>query len=186
VAERPYLLLPAALERHKNVEVLIRGLGLCSDRDLELWLANPATIDPRHADRLWALADEMGVRNRIRQLGAIPYAELGPYYRGATALALPSFLETFGHPVLEAMVVGVPLVLSDIPTFREIAGDVAVYFDPLDPKAFAGCVDRLGAEPEATRERVEQGRRRAAGFSWAASVDALCRVFDEVLDEPRR
>lgn len=184
-AERPYLLLPAALERHKNVEVLIRALALCRDETLELWLANPATIDPAHADQLWALGERTGVRGRIRQLGSVPHAELGRYYRGARGLAFPSLLETFGHPVLEAMAAGTPLMLSDIATFREIAGDAAVYFDPHDPEGLARCIDGVTDSPEATRERVERGLRRVDEFSWSASVDALCGVFEEVLEESR-
>jgi glycosyltransferase involved in cell wall biosynthesis len=62
-------------------------------------------------------------------------------------LVFPSLLETFGHPLLEAMVARTPIVVSDIPAFRDVAGDTAVYFDPRDPKALARAVDSLLSDP---------------------------------------
>ena len=55
----------------------------------------------------------------------MPYAEIPRYYRGAELFVFPSYLETFGHPLLEAMASDLPLVASDIPVFREIAGEAA-------------------------------------------------------------
>jgi glycosyltransferase involved in cell wall biosynthesis len=103
------------------------------------------------------------------------------YYRGAAAFVFPSLLETFGHPLLEAMIAGTPVIASDIPTFHEIAGDIALYFPPLDAKALAARVDAVRADPAATEERVARARARAAGFSWTRSIDALCAVFEQAL-----
>jgi glycosyltransferase involved in cell wall biosynthesis len=96
----------------------------------------------------------------------------------------PSFLESFGHPLLEAMLAGTPIVAADIASFREVAGDAALYFPPDDAAALARAVERLRAEPEATRARVERGRALAQGYSWQRSVDRLCEVFHEVLRGP--
>jgi glycosyltransferase involved in cell wall biosynthesis len=119
----------------------------------------------------------------VRFLGAIPYREILDCYRGAVALAFPSLLETFGHPMLEAMLAGTPILAADIPSLREVAGDVALYFEPDDPIELAHAVDELRREPDATKDRVARGRARAAEFSWRRSVDGLCRVFDEVLGD---
>jgi glycosyltransferase involved in cell wall biosynthesis len=115
----------------------------------------------------------------------VPYADVLRYYRGALALVFPSLLETFGHPLLEAMLAGTPIVAADIPAFREIACDVALYFPPQDPARLARSVEQLRAEPAATRARVERGRKRAEGFSWKSSVDRLCAVFEEALRSGR-
>jgi glycosyltransferase involved in cell wall biosynthesis len=179
----PYLFLPAPLERHKNLGVLIRSLCQVSDPDLELWIAGHDTTDPSHAAELRGLVAELGLGERVRFLGSVPYREILPYYRGAVALVFPSRLETFGQPLLEAMVAETPIVASDIPAFREIAADVALYFDPRDPAALAKAVDRVRSQPGETRARVHRGRERARDFSWKRSVDALCGVFQDVLGE---
>jgi glycosyltransferase involved in cell wall biosynthesis len=182
---KPYLFLPASLERHKRIDVLIRSLQHVADPELEVWIAGSEEIDPSCATELRRLAESLGLASRVRFLGVIPYRSILHYYQGAVALAFPSLLETFGHPMLEAMLAGTPIVAADIPALREIAGDIALYFPPDDPIELAHAVDEVRAEPDAAKARVARGRVRAAEFSWRTSVDRLCNVFDEVLGEKR-
>jgi len=177
----PYLFLPASPERHKNIETLIESLRFVSEPRLELWIAGNSLLDPEHTQALQALAARLGLAERVRFLGPVPYAELLAYYRGASAFVFPSLIESFGHPLLEAMLASTPVVASDIPTFREIAGDTALYFPPLDPKALAAQIDAVRAGSSATAARVARARERAASFSWERSVDALCGVFERAL-----
>jgi glycosyltransferase involved in cell wall biosynthesis len=111
----------------------------------------------------------------------VPYAKLLGYYRGAAAFVFPSLLESFGHPLLEAMIAGAPVIASDIPTFREIARDTALYFPPLDAKALAAQVDAVRADPAATQGRVARARERTRDFTWERSVNGLCTLFERAL-----
>jgi len=181
---KPYLFLPASVERHKRIEVLIRSLQYVEDSELEAWIAGEE-IDLAYAAELRRLASELGLAARVRFLGAVPYRQILSYYRGAFAMAFTSLLETFGHPMLEAMLAGTPIIAADMPAMREIAGDIALFFPPDDPSGLARAVDRIGRERDATKVRVARGRDHAGLFSWRRSVDGLCRVFDEVLRECR-
>ena len=176
-----YLFLPAAPERHKNIELLIRSLPLLRNSSTEAWIAGESLQDFNHRGRLEALARSVGVARRVRFLGAIPHHELPAYYRAARALVFPSFIETFGYPVVEAMAAGTPVLASDISTFHEMAGDAALYFPVDAPDALARCVDALDDDPRAREDRVALGRERAGRFDWGRSVDALCAVFEEGL-----
>jgi len=182
---KPYLFLAASLERHKRIEVLIRSLKHVEDPSLEAWIAGTEELDPPYAAELHQLTAELGLTARVRFLGAVPYRQILSYYRGALALAFPSLLETFGHPTLEAMFAGTPIIAADIPATRELAGDIALYFPPDDAVALARAADRVARERDATDARVARGRERAAGFSWQRSVDGLCSVFDAALRERR-
>lgn len=179
----PYLFLPASLERHKRVQVLIRSLTHAPDRDLEAWIAGSDVVDPAYARDLRELAESLGVSSRVRFLGHVPYRDILGYYRGARALGFTSLLETFGHPMLEAMLAETPILAADIPSFREIAGDIALYFPPDDAEALARAAEEVRRDPDAAKARVERGRARATEFSWKRSVDLLCQVFDGVLGE---
>ena len=181
----PYLFLPASVERHKRIEVLIRSLLHVEDPKLEVWIAGTEELDRTYASELRRLAEQLGLASRVRFLGPVPYKEILRYYRGAVALAFTSHLETFGQPMLEAMLAETPILAADIPTFREIAGDIALYFPPDDSVQLARAADEVRREPDAAKERVARGRARAAEFSWKRSVDALCEVFDAVLGENR-
>jgi glycosyltransferase involved in cell wall biosynthesis len=179
----PYLFLPASLERHKRIEVLIQCLTHVSDPRIQAWIAGTDALDPPYAAELRRTVERLGLAARVRFLGQVPYREILHYYRGALALAFTSHLETFGQPMLEAMLAETPIIAADIPTFREIAGDIALYFPPDDAVALAREVDRVHADRDAAKRRVADGRARAAEFSWTRSVDRLCEVFEDVLRE---
>jgi len=182
---KPYLFLAASLERHKRIEVLIRSLQHVEDPALEAWIAGTDELDPPYAAELRRLTAELDLTSRVRFLGSVPYRQILSYYRGALAFAFPSLLETFGHPTLEAMFAGTPIIAADIPATRELAGDVALYFPPDDAIALARAADRVVREREAANERVARGRARAAEFSWKRCADGLCGAFDEALREHR-
>ncbi|MGY3261029.1 glycosyltransferase family 4 protein [Frigoribacterium sp. 2355] len=96
---------------------------------------------------------------------------------GATAVVTASRAEGFGIPLVEGMALGTPAVVSDIPIFREIGGDAALYFDPSSPASIAAAVRRLEGEWEArSAASVEQ----AARFSWRDSADVLLRLLADV------
>lgn len=180
----PYLFLAASLERHKRLDVLVRCLAHVKNPQLQAWIAGSAEVDPAYAAEIQAIATELGLDDRVRLLGAVPYREILGYYRGSVALAFTSLLETFGHPMLEAMLARTPIIAADTPSFREIAGDIALYFPPDDPIGLAQAVDELLREPEAADARVARGHARALEFSWRRSVDQLCEVFHQVIAEP--
>lgn len=183
-SEVPYLFVPCVPERHKNLAVAIRGLAAFADEPLELWIAGASGIDPHHIFELERLARELDVEGRVRFLGAVPYDRMAAYYRGALAMVFPSFIETFGHPILEAMRLRTPVLAADIPAFRELAGDAALYFQPENPEELARGIRELRKDEAASSRRREAGFARANTFSWKQSVDRLCAVFEEALDEP--
>lgn len=181
----PYLFLPASLERHKNIPVLLECLAHVEDRRLQVWIAGGSDTDPACEAELRRLAASLQIETRVRFLGRVPYQEILGYYCGAQALVFPSLIETFGHPLLEAMLAGTPILAADIPSFREVAGDAALYFPAQDPVRLARLVDELRRDAPQTRARVERGRVRAREFSWTRSVDRLCEVFEETLGTRR-
>lgn len=180
-AGAPYLFLPAALERHKNMEVLLRGLPRVSDPTLQLWIAGQSQTDPVYAAEIRDLAASLGLDERVRFLGPVPYKDVVRYHRHAVALVFPSKIETFGHPLLEAMLAETPIVAADIPAFREIAGDAALFFAPDDVDGLVAGVERVLGDAASRSQRVELGRKRASEFTWKRSVDRLCQVFEEAL-----
>jgi glycosyltransferase involved in cell wall biosynthesis len=99
--------------------------------------------------------------------------------RGATALVAASRDEGFGIPLVEAMAQGTPLVVSDIPVFREVGGDAATYVDPDDVHGFVQAVTELD-DPEIWQRRSAAARARAQHYSWAASARILLALLERV------
>jgi len=112
----------------------------------------------------------------VRHVGMVPEGELPALYSGARLFVFPSLWEGFGLPVLEAMACGVPVVCSDIPALREVAGEAACYVDPRDvaamARALADAWDR--ARDPAWRARC---REQAARFSWEETARRTLEAY---------
>lgn len=98
-------------------------------------------------------------------------------YRGAIVLALASYHETFGMPLLEAMACGTPTIASDASSLPEVGGDAALYVPPDDVAAWADALVRVSHDAS-LRDRLRiAGLGRATNFSWDSSADAHLSVF---------
>jgi alpha-1,2-rhamnosyltransferase len=97
--------------------------------------------------------------------------ELSFLYAHMAALVYPSFAEGFGLPIVEASRFGKPVICSDIPVFREVGSEGAVYFRVNDPEALAGAIQRW----ERGAEHADPNRVLAATWSEAAA-----RIIDVV------
>jgi glycosyltransferase involved in cell wall biosynthesis len=164
------VLCVAAKRPHKNQQLLVRALELLP-QDVSLVIAGH---DEGYGAHLTELADRLGVAERVRQLGYIPDAELETLWALADCAAFPTRAEGFGLPVLEAMRRGVPVVCSDIPVLREVAGDAARFFDPDEPAAAAAAITSALADPGAG----DRGRERAAAFTWERTAQATAEVYE--------
>jgi glycosyltransferase involved in cell wall biosynthesis len=107
-------------------------------------------------------------------------ALLRALYGFATAFVYPSLFEGFGIPLLEAMACGTPIVASDIPPFREVAGDAVLYFDPSDPDDMANAIRRCFKESSSQEYRA-RGLQRAGAYSWDRSASDTYAVYKKAL-----
>lgn len=114
---------------------------------------------------------------RVLWLQYVDAADLRALYDGAALLVFPTRYEGFGLPVAEAMSTGTPVACSDLPVLREVAGDAATYFDPLDPDAIAAAVAALLADPARCAAQSAAGRTRAAGLTWDAAGRGLLEAL---------
>ena len=173
----PYVLWVGTVEPRKDVATLVRALArLSTSTRLVLagpsgWLSEGLLPQPE--------VDLLG--DRLRRLGPLDGAELRALYAGATVFALPSRHEGFGLPVLEAMVQGTPVLCSDIPSLREVAGGAARLAASGDVAGWASALEDLLSDEEQRAALAAAGRVRAAAFSWARTVAGTRAVYVEAL-----
>jgi len=182
-----YILSVSSIYPHKNYVRLIEAyLALCRrypelpDLVIVGDVQHPKYLEQMERARAAGGED---LAERIHIIGEVPYAEMKRYYAGAELFVFPSYLETFGHPLLEAMASGVPTVAADIPCFREIAGNAALYADPHKTDALASAIEVALFTPSAREILIKRGRECARAFGWDRTAMRLSELFDEVLAE---
>jgi glycosyltransferase involved in cell wall biosynthesis len=173
VAE-PYLLVVGTLEPKKGVDVLLAAFQqVMARRRVQLVLAGQAGWRCRD---LLRQVDALTATGRLRWLGYVPRAQLPALYHGAIATVVPSRVEGFGLPILEAMACGSPVVHSDHPVVVATAGGHGTAFRSGDAADLARVLDRLLADPATVAAQRDAGRawaRRHTWQAWAGRVHEL-------------
>lgn len=181
--ERPIVLSVAAKRPHKNLKRLVGAIGLIPSEHRPLLVLSGYSTP--HEAELRQRATELGLDGDIRFLGWVDAAELEGLYAAAQLFVLPSLMEGFGLPVLEAMARGVPVACSDRGALAESSGDAALHFDPESERSIAAAVQRLLAD-EQERERLRRaGLDRAARFTWAATAAGVLASYGRALADHR-
>ena len=162
---------------HKNWAGLIRALPYVEES------IRPKLIitGSRGDDPLRAVVEELGMERWVDLRSWVGDEELRDLYASAAVMAMPSFCDGFCLPALEAMGVGLPVMMSDIPVYREVGGDAALYFDPEDHRSIAQAITTVATDPAAMQHLSELGRERAARFSWLRTAEASLQVFRAAL-----
>jgi glycosyltransferase involved in cell wall biosynthesis len=136
----------------------------------------------------WGPALDLGglPEGAVLMTGYLADEDLRSVVAGARALVYPSLYEGFGLPPLEAFACGVPVIASDLPVTREVVGEDAELSRLVPPGDLDALVDALdrqvgGTEPADVAARR---RRRAAGFTWAATAERTREAYRRALTAP--
>jgi len=185
-----YYLFFGALEPKKNVGRLIDafvasgtkrklviagGLGWEYDADLE-------KIESNRSKAMLIEGRKIVPDERIVRLQHLPLFQLTALIRSARGVVFPSLYEGFGLPVLEAMLLGTPVITSNISSLPEIAGDAALLVDPTSVGSIAEAIKQLDADDDLIAVLRGRGKAQAEKFSLAAYEDRIARLYEQVLN----
>lgn len=150
---------------------------------------NGAVLDAaaKHLDWPLRLAGSLegpnGQRIGLRHadhLGTLPSSEIEPLMARAGIFVSPSIYEPFGLAPLEAASTGTPLVLADIPTYRELWDGAALFAPPRDPTGFVDALQQLIADASLRGDMGRKALQRARRYSQAEQAQAMLQVYNAV------
>lgn len=175
-----YFLFVSNLYRSKRPDTLIEAFSLYTERTGDsrvrlLFVGGHA--DSNFSQELVAATRRLGVADRVAFLGHIPVEDVAALYQYTCLFILPTLVETFGFPFVEAMAAGAPIVTADTPFAHEICGPAARFFPPKDSGALAQVIAELMKNKGERDRMVADGRRESKRFGWsleaAGTLDLL-------------
>jgi glycosyltransferase involved in cell wall biosynthesis len=177
-----YLLFYGALEPKKNVGRLIDAY-LLSAVDIPLVITGAVGWGNRNEAKMLEDLRTGGRTQGSRRIHHFEYVSvpmLVALIRGARAVLFPSLYEGFGLPVLEAMLLGTPVVTSRASSLPEIAGDAALYVNPYDIEAIAQAIKTITADDDLRTELARRGRAQAALFSVERYRERVAALYERL------
>jgi glycosyltransferase involved in cell wall biosynthesis len=174
LGDAPLILCVAQKRPYKNLATLIQAVADLREDGPVLVL--PGSPTPYEGE-LRTLARKLGVVDRVRFPPWVSEGALEGLYRTASCLVLPSLIEGFGLPVLEAMARDLPVACSNRPALPEVVGDAALTFDPERQEDVTEAVRRLLRDDALRQTLVERGRERVRLFTWERTAEATLACY---------
>ncbi|MBI5018952.1 glycosyltransferase family 4 protein [Candidatus Gottesmanbacteria bacterium] len=178
-----YVLHVGTTHEYKNMEGLLKAVAHLRRNDRSLKLVKVGTPWTRSQSRL---IDKLLLAPHISHLGFVPKEDLPGIYASALSLIHPSYTEGFGFTVLEAMAAGCPVIVSDIPALREMAGAAGIY---INPAITVSDIRRIYSAIHSSQKRARLkslGRKRATYFSWSRTAKLTDAIYREVAAQQRK
>ena len=173
---QPLLLNVGRLMAQKNQELLIRALPNLPRAHLVL------AGGGLKVDAYQALADTLGVGDRLHILGSLPPGDIADLYLAADLFVFPSTWETFGIAAVEAAMVGMPMVVADLPALREVlraeGNEPVAFAAPHDVEAWIAAISAALAAPPSPQIAAIFARTIRRRYSRQRMIESYLRLFE--------
>ena len=199
ILENEFFLYVGNAYPHKNLERLLRAfLKLKTQNSKLVPLVKPLATHSKTITkslklilvgkedyfykRLKKEAKEMGLLNQVIFYGQANDEELCWLYKNARALILPSLMEGFGLPALEAMSCGCLVLASDTPALKEVCGEAAIYFNPDNVESIKDGIERTICLNDSNHlNKIKKGKEQAKKFSWRKMAEETLKIYESCL-----
>lgn len=173
-----YFLYVGNVYPHKNLENAIKAISLVNKNEIKI---NFVIVCARNVFRkkLEKLMNKLITRDFVKFLGFVDDEKLRTLYENSVGFIYPSLSEGFGLPGLEAMKAGTVLLSSDIPVFREVYGNHAIYFDPTDIQSIAKAIQKtLSLTKLEANKMIKDNKEFIKRYSWEKMAKETLEVYN--------
>lgn len=180
--EEPFFVCLGTIEARKNhlllLETWAKMIARLGDRTPRLRIIGQRGWEAEQVFR--ALDGDTSLRPYVSEISGCSDHELASHLANARALLFPSHAEGFGLPLVEALALGVPVIASDLPVFREIGQDVPTLLDPNDASAWEATILDYARPESAARDAQLERMQGFRLFDWPSHFRAVERFLDSL------
>lgn len=176
---KPYVLFIGRLEERKNIVRIIEAFEILKEK-----YRIPHTLvlvgKPGYGyEKIRIRIQDSGFRNEIQELGYITQEKKRELLENADVFLFPTLYEGFGLPVLEAQSVGVPVVTSRVSSLPEVAGEGAVYVDPVRVESIANGIHKVISDKILRDGIIAKGLTNVRRFSWQECAEKIGEILQK-------
>jgi len=180
--EEPYMLCVGTLQPRKNLLRLIQAYSDLESKGLRIpRLLLVGTEQWAKMEGFTKSLERLRDNRSIAFTGYVERADLPALYGGCQAFVYPSYFEGYGMPVAEAMACGAPVICGDRTSLPEVAGDAAVYCDPLSVDSITNAMETTLRSPARIESLRARSAERAESFpTWDEVADKFLAEYEKV------
>jgi glycosyltransferase involved in cell wall biosynthesis len=175
-----YFLYVGSAYPHKNLKRLIEAIKLLNTKSNQLVDLLIVSGRGPFIERLNTSIVNIGAEKNVKLMGFVPDPKLKSLYQNSVGFVFPSLSEGFGLPGLEAMEAGTLLLASNIPVFKEVYEDEAIYFDPLNTESVTDAIRKVLQMSGGERNgRISKAKNFANRYSWAKMAKETLEIYED-------
>jgi len=182
LTKKQYLFYPANIWPHKNHKRLLEAFSLIKNKYPKINLVFTGYLYDT-SSKFQKNINRYGLNSRIKFLGYVENRYMPIIYKNAIGLVFPSLFEGFGIPVIEAMRSNCPVICSNTTSLPEIAGNAALYFDPLSTKDISLKIDKLLSDKDLRISLVKKGKIQVKKFSYEKTFKKTLDILKQIYVE---
>ncbi len=177
---KPYFVFAGNAYPHKNLKRLIQAILLLNKNYAHPVFLAISSARNNFTQKIDNLISSLKASEFVKMLGFVPDNELGALYKNSEGFVFASLSEGFGLPGLEAIGTGTVLLASDIPVFKEIYQNQAIYFDPLDYSSIEKAMEFVLNLNNAERQQIiESGKQFVKRYSWDKMAEETLNIYEK-------
>ena len=176
---KDYILDHGGIDIRKNLHKLIEAFLFVNSKypDLKLVITGD---HPKFKVAIDRLIQKLDLKDKVIFTGYLKEEILTSVIKNAKLICYPTLAEGFGFPILEGFSAKIPVISSDIPVIREVAGDGALLINPNDPKIIADAISEVIEKPNLANSMVQKGSLQYNKFSWERCTDEYLHLYNSI------
>jgi glycosyltransferase involved in cell wall biosynthesis len=179
IFDYPYILFIGNRKKHKNLSLLIKAFAIIKEK-IPHYLVIVGDKE-KERDEVDILVENLKIQERVIQFIKPSDEVIISLYKFADLFVFPSLFEGFGLPPLEAVSLGCPVVLSDIPILREIFGEAGFYFNPYSEEDLARAILTVISDEKLRSELLEKQKERLKMFDKNKIIEQYISLFERII-----
>jgi len=179
IFDYPYILFIGNRKKHKNLSLLIKAFAIIKEK-IPHYLVIVGDKE-KERDEVDILVENLNIQERVIQFIKPSDEVIISLYKFADLFVFPSLFEGFGLPPLEAVSLGCPVVLSDIPILREIFGEAGFYFNPYSEEDLARAILTVISDEKLRSELLEKQKERLKMFDKNKIIEQYISLFERII-----